>query len=233
MATSPKSVSVLKVIEVNHGKFTADPDYAKSLKALDHAKLRTVTHGLKEKIAAFANYYVFQRHMRAIKITKGELTEEAEKTLVTRGREALKTYHDISASIAGIGEVMEASGFDKVVDRHIESLCQHLNYNPKVLAALHELKETGITDGEISCISEELSKNKYNLLKYGGANGTFSGFVHKVASLLPALENEQQLMEQHGLPTLQGAGGGGAATGVAVGAAVVAGILCIVTVFYA
>jgi hypothetical protein len=232
MAAPSKQISVLRIIETNHDKFTSDPDYAKGLKTLNHQKLREATHGLKENIANFVNYYVFQRNMTSIKITKGTISEEAEKTVVARSRDALRAFQRVSSSLVTIRKLMEASGLSKVVDRHIESLCQHLNYNPKVLAMMHEIKDMGITEAEIACVMEELRKNKYNILKYGGANGTFSSFVDFCESLNSSLEKEHKVIEEHGLPTLQGGSNPGAVA-VAVAAAIIAAALCLVTTFYA
>jgi hypothetical protein len=235
MATTPKTKPATTVIDENHKSFVGDPDYASALAKLDHAKLRTATTGLHEKIATFLNYYVLYRNMKSMKITRGTLSQDAQNTLVSRGKDAVNTFQAISTSISGIGDATASCGFDKVVDRHIESLCQHLNYNPKVLAYLHQLKDTGVTDAEISCVSEDLKKHNYNILRYGGADGTVSGFVKFTASLAPRLAKEHALIEKNGMPTVEAAGGStsGTTAGVAAGAAVLAGILCLVTVFYA
>ena len=93
----------------------------------------------------------------------------------------------------------------------------------------------GITEAEISCVFEELKKNNYNLLKYAGGDGTLAGFVKSMKSLNEPFQAEQKMMEQFGLPTVQGAGGGTSGTTVAVVVVVVvvAAVLCIITVFYA
>jgi hypothetical protein len=225
--------SILKTIEEHYDKFTADPDYKNGLKRINHQKLQTATKGLNEKIGSFANYYVYLRHMRTLKITRGKLSEEAEKNLVHRGKQALDDYRHVASSISEIGKLAAESGFEMAVNRHIEPLCQHLNHNPKIFGTLNELKSMGITEGEIGCVTEELSQKKFNILKYGKADGTLSGFAAYGVSLTPALEKQQRVMEEHGLPVIEGAGASGTVVGVAVGFAVVAGILCIITVFYA
>jgi hypothetical protein len=229
MESTTKITSASRTIDDNHKKFTADPDYVSGLKALDHHKLRAATNGLQEKISTLVNYYVFFRNMKSIKITKGVLSEDAEKALVARGREALNVFQDVSSSINSIAALASASGYSKAVDRHIESLCQHLNYNPKVLAMLHEIKDMGITEAEIACVSEDLKTLNYNLLRYGGADGTFSDFAKVVVSLRAPFEKEHTLMEQFGVPTLQGAGGStsGTTTAVVVTIVVIAAVLCI------
>ncbi|HEV2706569.1 MAG TPA: hypothetical protein VGV59_11630 [Pyrinomonadaceae bacterium] len=230
-----KTTHPLQTIEHNHKRFTADPDYVRGLKAIDHRKLGTATKGLKEKTANLVNYYVYFRDMKARKLTKGSLSDEAEKELVTRGRAMLDDYRDISSRIGMIGQAVTDSGLDKAMNRHMDSLCKHLNHNPKVLRVLGELKDMGITEDEISCVWEELRKNNYNLLKYGGADGTFDGFVRLAESMNEPLKAEQELMERHGLPTVQGAGGSTTGTTVAVVVVivVVAAVLCVITVFYA
>lgn len=220
-----KSTPIQQIIEENYRKFVADPDYLSTRKAMDQQKLHKATSGLKEKIASFLNFYVLQRSMKVIKIARGTLSEESEKELVERGRNAVKTCRSISFSIAAIGEVMANCGFDKVIDRHIGPLCEHLNYNPKLLPELQEIKDTGITDAEISCVFEELRKHDYNLFRWGGANGTLAGFVGVVKSRESHLEEEQKLLEDHGLPALEAAGGGCNAycqAGIAAGIAAIA-----------
>lgn len=233
MTTS--TTPIPKTIDQHHNRFTTDPDYVKGLKAVDHKKLAAATAGMKEKIASVVNYYVYFRSMKSVKLTKGTLSNEAEKALVVRGNEALGAFKDISSRVKDIGDTLAHSGLDKAVDRHMESLCQHLNYNPKLLTTLQELKDMGITEAEISCVFEDLKKNNYNLLKYAGADGTFAGFVKKMESLNEPFQAEQKLMEQFGLPTVQGAGGGTSGTTVAVvvGIVIIAAVLCVITVFYA
>src|SRR5947208_9043489 len=99
MAATAETSPVLRIIDENHQKFVADPDYAKGLRALDHKKLREATNGLRERIANFANYYVFLRNMKTMKIIKGTLSEDAEKALVTRGRDALNVFERVSSSV--------------------------------------------------------------------------------------------------------------------------------------
>ena len=93
----------------------------------------------------------------------------------------------------------------------------------------------GITEAEIACVMEEVKKNNNNLLKYGGGDGTFAGFVKTMESLNKPFQVEQKTMEQFGLPTIQGAGGGtsGTTVGVVVAVVVIAIIFCVITVFYA
>jgi hypothetical protein len=221
--------SIAKTIDQNYNRFMADPDHKSGLKALDHKSLAAATEGLNEKIATVLNYYVLLRSMRSLKLIKGTLSDTAEKTLVVRGQETVGVFRDISSRIGEIGKALGASGLDKVVDRHIESLCQHLPDNPKVLPLLQTIKGMGITEAEISCVSEELSKNNYNLLKYHGSDGTLAGFVRMAESLNEPLQAEQKLMEQFGLPTVQGAGSGTPAGAVVfiVVVVVVALFLCI------
>lgn len=227
------TTSVTQTIERNHKRFTTDPDYVRGLKAVDHKSLAAATEGLKEKIASLVNYYVFSRSMKSMKLIKGSLSDTAEKTLVVRGRETLEVFQDVSSRIGQIHKALAASGLDKAMDRHMEALCQHLPHNPKTLAMLNEIKEMGITDAEISCVSEELRKDNYNILKYGGAGGTFAGFASLVESLNKSLEKEQTLMEKFGLPTVQGAMPASSSTvAVVVVVVVVAILLCIFTVFY-
>jgi hypothetical protein len=230
---SDKTTSALQTIEHNHKRFTADPDYVRGLKAIDHRKLAGATKGLKEMTASLVNYYVHLRSMRSIKIAKGSLSERAEKDLVKRGKAMLDEYQEVSSRIGVIGEAMADSGLDKAMDRHIASLCEHLNDNPKMLAALREVKDMGITEAETSGFLEELSKNNYNVLKYGGADGTLGGFVRMAKSFNEPLQAEHKLMEQYGLPTVQGACSTACgATAVIIGIVVVAIVLCAVTVFY-
>jgi len=233
MTTKPMSVA--RTIDQHHKQFTADASYIKGMKALDHNKLSAATEGLKEKIANVINYYVYFRSMKSVKLTKGSLSDEAEKALVTRGKDALATFQDITSRVNNIGKALAESGLDKAMDRHMESLCQHLDYNPKVLATLQELKDMGITEAEIACVMEEVKKNNNNLLKYGGGDGTFAGFVKTMESLNKPFQVEQKTMEQFGLPTIQGAGGGtsGTTVGVVVAVVVIAIIFCVITVFYA
>lgn len=203
MASDAKSV--LSIIEQNRKRFEADPDHAKSWKAMDRAKLAAAADNLREKTAILISDYVFRRNMTLVKITKGSLSTETEKALALRGKDSVGVFREVSSSIGTIGKIMADSGFDKVLDRHIESLCQHLNYNPQVRTLVHEIREMGVTEAEISCVLEELSESKYNLLKYGGADGTFAGFVRYVESLNAPLQAEQEMLEKHGLPTIQGA----------------------------
>lgn len=229
-----KATSILRTMDQHHKQFTTDPDYVEGIKKIDHQKLSAATDGLKEKIASLVNYYVFMRSLKSVKLIKGSLSDEAEKALALRSKETLSTFQDISSRMKGIGEALAGSGLDKAVDRHMESLCDQLPHNPKLLATLYELKDMGITDAEISCVFEDLRKNKYNLLKYGGADGTFAGFVRLMDSLNEPLKKEHKLMEQFGLPTVQGAGGSTSGTTIAiiVGIVVIALVLCVFTVFY-
>lgn len=229
-----KTKSALRVVVDNHKRFTSDTEYINGLKAIDHRKLAAATAGLREKIAILVNYYVLIRNMTSIKIARGSLSDAAEQNLITRGKEAVNLFQDICNSFSAIGQAISGTGLETAIDRHIENVCQHLNYNPTVLAYLQDLKDMGITDGEITCVSEELKKINFNLLKYGGANGTFAGFIESLVSLNAPFQAEYKLMEQYGLPTIQGAGGSAGSTtvGVAVTVAILAGILCIITVFY-
>ncbi|MGZ5045510.1 MAG: hypothetical protein ACXV8P_12035, partial [Methylobacter sp.] len=87
---------IATVIEKNYERFASDPDYIESLKKLDKTKLREGTKDLKDNISILINYYVFRRHLLAIKIVKGPLGNIAEKSLVSRGNEALQAYERIA-----------------------------------------------------------------------------------------------------------------------------------------
>jgi hypothetical protein len=203
MPSSAKSV--LSIIEQNRKRFEADVDYAKSWKAMDRARLAAATDDLREKTAILVSDYVFRRNMTLVKITKGSLGTETEKALALRGKDSVGVFREVSSCIGTIGKIMADCGFDKVLDRHIEALCQHLNYNPRVRTLVHEIREMGVTEAEISCVLEELGESDYNLLKYGGADGTLAGFVRYADSLNAPLQAEQELLEKHGLTTIQGA----------------------------
>lgn len=232
-STKEKTVPISVAIERSHRKFVADPDHDKGLKRLDHKRLRQATAGLKDNIAIFANYYVFYRNMQSKKILSGKLSEEAERALVERSDEALNTYCAISRSIGAITDVCAESGFDKAIDRHIGALCEHLPYNPKVRVFIPEILDMGITEAEISCVSEELRRHNYNLLRYAGGDGTLKGFANLARSLEPKLEKENRAMKRHGLAVLQGSGGTATGTVVVIIAIVIiAAILCAITVFY-
>ena len=89
----------------------------------------------------------------------------------------------------------------------------------------------GITEAEVSCVKEELRRSNYNILKYGGANGTLSGFISLGNSLNSSLRKEHEVMEQYGLPVLQG-GSNPSPYAVAAGFALAAILLCAFTGFY-
>ena len=193
-------------IEANFQDFLQDPDYQQGIEKLDRQRSYAEFTSIKENYAAFVNYYVYRRYMKILKVRRGKLAEETEKALVERGYQALDTYRNIVASLERVGEMLYASGVGKAIDRHAASIFQHFNHNPKTPAIIDEFREMGVPEGSISWVFDQMRENNYDILRLEGMEGTFSGLVERASSLVPVLEKSVQIMEEHSLPTIEGAG---------------------------
>lgn len=213
-------------IEKHLRDFHSDPDYKSAAAKLDKDRVNDEFKSVNEHVAAFISYCVYRRNMKALKARRGELNAETENRLVQRGHDAIGAYRNAAASLDNIREMFEASGMDKAIDSHMPALGQHLDEHPAMPELIKHFQGLGVPEDALAWEVRELKKTDFDLLRYRGGDGTFAGLANKAKSSIPVMEDSIRVMEQHGLPTIEGAGGDANPFVIAAAAIVVAGAVC-------
>lgn len=223
----PKS-PVTEIIEKRYQEFLDDPDYVKGLPKLNQAKVHGTFETVKEYYSTFIHYYVYRRHMQALKARRGTLGQETEKILVGQGRAANEAYAFCVSSLEEISGHLYSSGIGKAIDRHAASVFENLDYNPKLPGMTALFEDFGVPNGSISWFLDNLTEAKHNVLRFQGMDGTFKGVVTHAKSLHPRLQESLEVTRKDGLPVIEGAGSQGgtyAAAGATVAVAILVGII--------
>lgn len=228
MAPRVKKSPVITTIDKNFALFLKDPDYKKGIKKLNRRRLHNKFEYLKKEYSKFIKFYVYRRRMKYMKVVQGSLSARSEKYLVNRGYAALDSYRKILIKLKEIEEMWKSTGVIKAINRHAPKVCRYMQYSKKHKPITDEIKRLGVPRDAINWLDYEFRAINYNVLRYDGGNGTFSGLVKRASNLLPIMEKDIRNTEKYGLATITGAGDDKdeyAAAGAAIVTAIIVGLI--------
>jgi hypothetical protein len=215
--------SIAEQIMANYNLLKQDPEVAEAFGKL---KFTNYQAHLKGALESFVDYLNFDSHKHALQYVKaldGRLARDTELAFAERTEQAARSYEALLSHGREVDSLYASTGINSILSQHSEKIFYHFSQNPLLKKEFFvHLGATAAQIGEVSSLAE---RNNWNILTMYGADGTFSGLLQVASAEVPRLRDLARVTREDGLPTLEGASGGG---GVVAG--IVAGIVaaCII-----
>jgi hypothetical protein len=193
-------------IEARFQAFLNDPAVVRGMGILDLNAHNADFFEFKANGAGFASAYVQRRYMKALKARTGKLSPAVEKQIALRLQDGVSSYQAAVGGLERIVQRVDAAGLSESVNRHTPDVFAEFDYNPKMPGAIDEFRSMGVPEGAISFVYQGLGAIKFDVLRYQGLDGTIAGVVERAKTYVPLLTEDVRVIEQHGLPVLEGAG---------------------------
>jgi hypothetical protein len=209
--------TTIEIIGKHLHAFRSDDQYTDALTKLDRTEFESHVNHLGQHACTFFSYYFSRENLRGIKARRGDLAPATEDRLAALGQIAIDSYRDSVVALKALEGALTSSGMLGAIDRHMTSLCKHLDDNPQTPALVEKFREIGVPESAIQCGRNQLAAIHYDLFRFRENDGTLTGVVKWVARQVPALEKSVAALKEHGLPTIEGAGTGSTGGDIVLG----------------
>jgi len=203
-----------------------DPAYVAGLKKIDQKNVREHSAQLENNLAVgIAFHNALEDAIRA-KARTGKLEPSVQSHLVQSGRDAVAAFERAQKTIEDLNASFSHAGLDAALNRHIPDIFKDFDTVGNIQSKLARFRSLGAREDSLKCVRDELAKDNFNVLHMRSADGTLAGLVK--TTRIADVQNLVDTIQKQGLPTVMGAGSGGAVAGGVVGTLLVIGGIIIV-----
>jgi hypothetical protein len=199
-----KGLPTTEMILEARNALAADPFFTQSLKKLSHTGYSELSFRYAEWLVTYYNFASYRRHLQRLKRRKA-LHQSIEAHYLVRFQQLIEVTR---SSISAGGEIVKLfsdTGVDELVEKHKLALFALTPDQESTKVVRHALASCGASEKELTHYATWLRGKKWRLLDVEGSDGTFAGLIRLAEASLPELEQEYRIVQQHGLPAIDGA----------------------------
>ena len=171
-------------------------------KNLDHRRVKEFSGELEQAFAVGIDFINHTDDAVRAKARTGHSDPEAERQVVKKGRDAIKASRKAEKMVEEFVDGLKKMGLEEAVNRHIPTIFKNFDDNETCQAQVARCRELGAREESIQYVRNQLAKDDFNVLRFGGADGTIGGL--RARARTTETESFVDNVEKQGLPTIMG-----------------------------
>jgi hypothetical protein len=213
----------------------SEPAVRRARENIDKAEEKALLDTAYLAFANYVQYVVYRQYAQLVKARSGKIPDRMEEVVVKRGRDSIVSYQLALDAMNDYGELLRSNSVLELFEQNVAILLSEPSVNPIFHMVKDEFRSMGIPDDLIGAVVAEIEMRKGNPLRILGADGTFDGALRKAKERVSRIQEAQRILEEHGLPVVEGACSSGNEAGNAAaqgGGVIIIGIIaCIFLCF--
>ena len=217
MTISPTPVpptTVVDSIRQATENYHNDPGYPALRNILISAEFRQHSQDARTATVIAANFAFTYGPVQRQKARAGTLDPRLEKMLLTRAQDAQSAFRTLTVpALQYLDGQLSRKPAGACMNRHAAPLSQYLPSTSNYASMIEDISLMGVPSDAIGCGADQMAAVGYNFLRVPGMNGTVESLAPCTQAIGRELDNFVGILQQHGVPVIEGAGNAGPVVG--------------------